>query len=390
MKVAMVGQKGIPTIQGGIERHVEHLSVELVKKYGIDIVVYTRPHYTPKTLTEFKGVRLVSLPSVASKHLDAGTHTLLAVLHALYIEKVDIIHFHAIGPSFFSFLPRILSPRTRVVSTFHSLDMEHGKWGRFARFMLRLGARFSCVFPHKTIAVSMKIRDYCKKAFGAETEYLPYGVEIEDVYQTRPEDAKCILKQFHLETKKYVVVVSRLVRHKGVHTIIEAFQRLKNLQPDVLSGYKLVIIGEGAFTDSYTKVLRNLIADDDSVLMLGQQSGETLSVLFQNACLYVSGSESEGLSLASLEAMGYSLPIMVSDIPENLELFYPEERDIPGFVFQNRNVESMIETLREIMMNQTIAFEKGKRARKLIERFHSIQENARKVYDLYRGLIHIG
>lgn len=389
MKVAMVGQKGIPTVQGGIERNVEHLSVELVKD-GVDVVVYTRPHYTPKSLKEYKGVRLISLPSVFSKHLDAGTHTLLGILHALFIEKVDVIHFHAIGPSFLSFIPRILSPRTKVVSTFHSLDMEHGKWGWFARFMLRQGARFACTFPHKTIAVSMKIREYCLKEFNAETEYIPYAVEIGNVYKTEQTEAKSILSQFSLESRKYLIAVTRLVRHKGVHNVIEAFQRLKISRPELMNGYKLVIVGDGAFTDSYTTVLRNLIINDDSVLMLGQQSGETLSVLFENACLYVSGSESEGLSLASLEAMGYALPIMVSDIPENLELFYPEKRDIPGYVFQNKNVKSMIEVLCGVMGDMNTAFAKGKQARSLIERYHSITENARLVAGLYRHVVPIG
>lgn len=385
----MVGQKGIPTIQGGIERNVEHLSVELVKE-GINVVVYTRPHYTPKDLREYKGVRLVSLPSVVSKHLDAITHTLFAIIHALFIEKVDVIHFHAIGPSLLSFIPRILSPKTKVVSTFHSLDMEHGKWGWFARFMLRQGARFSCLFPHKTIAVSMKIQNYCKQEFNAETEYVPYAVEIGNVYHTNIVESKKLLKQFSLESKKYLIVVTRLVRHKGVHNVIEAFQRLKNVHPELLDGYKLVIVGDGAFTDSYTTVLRNLIIHDDSVLMLGQQSGETLSVLFEHACLYISGSESEGLSLASLEAMGYSLPIMVSDIPENYELFYPEKREIPGYIFQNKNIISMVELLEQIMDDLPTAFEKGKLARKLIERHHSIPENARCVSTIYRHIVHTG
>ena len=47
MRIAMIGQKGIPTLQGGIERHVEDLSTMLVKK-GHQVFVYTRPYYTPK------------------------------------------------------------------------------------------------------------------------------------------------------------------------------------------------------------------------------------------------------------------------------------------------------------------------------------------------------
>lgn len=385
----MVGQKGIPTIQGGVERNVEHLSVGLVKD-GIDVVVYTRQHYTPKTLKEYKGVRLVSLPSIRTKHLDAITHTFVAVFHAIYVERADVVHFHAIGPSLLSFIPRLLSPRTMVVSTFHSLDMEHGKWGAFAKFMLTLGARFASIFPHKTIAVSMKIKDYCKENFGRDAVYIPYAVGIGNVYNTSQEDARIVLKQFNLQPKKYAIAVTRLVRHKGVHNVIEAFQRAKNQYREELKDFRLVIVGDSAFTDTYTTVLRNLIINDDSVMMVGQQGGETLSVLYENACLYVSGSESEGLSLASLEAMGYGLPVLVSDIPENLELFLPERRDISGFVFQNKNVKDLTEKLSTVLLNLSDAYNKGKRAKGIIERYHSISENARQVADIYRQFVHIG
>jgi len=49
MKIAMIGQKGIPTNSGGIERHVESLACELAR-LGHEIVVYSRPYYTPNPL----------------------------------------------------------------------------------------------------------------------------------------------------------------------------------------------------------------------------------------------------------------------------------------------------------------------------------------------------
>ena len=72
MKIAMIGQKGIPATYGGIERHVEEISKRLVAR-GHEVTVYCRFHYTPEGGTH-KGVRLVRLPSWNTKHLDTATH----------------------------------------------------------------------------------------------------------------------------------------------------------------------------------------------------------------------------------------------------------------------------------------------------------------------------
>ena len=94
-------------------------------------MVYTRPWYTPKSTRTYKGVRLVSLPSVRSKHLDAITHTFIAILHAAFIERVHVFHIHAVGPSLLAWLPRILRPQAKVVSTFHCIDRQTPKMGIF-------------------------------------------------------------------------------------------------------------------------------------------------------------------------------------------------------------------------------------------------------------------
>ncbi len=387
MKVAFVGQKGIPATQGGIERNTENVVVGLVES-GVDVIVYTRPHYTPKSLKEYRGVRLISLPSIRTKRLDAGTHTFLSILHAIYIERVDIIHFQAIGPSFLSFIPRILAPHIKIVSTFHSLDMEHGKWGWFARLMLTLGARAACVFPHCTFAVSQKIRHWCKFHTKKDTVYLPYGVDI-DLFSPdaqEREEQKGILSRFGVLPKKYIVYVGRLVRHKGVHYIIEAFQRVQQKYPE-LSEYKLLIVGGGAFTNTYVNFVRRLASRNHAIVLAGEQAGDTLRTLFRNAFLYVSATESEGLSIASLEAMAWRLPIVVSNIPENLELFWPEKRNLPGYTFANKNIKELTTVLAYALLHPAESFERGKRARDIIVKFHNNRDITQKILNTYLRLV---
>ena len=179
MRIAYIGQKGIPMTQGGVEAHVENLAVEMAK-LGHEVFVYTRDYYTDKNLKEYKGVKLISIPSIRTKNLDTITHVLFSTIHALF-QKYDVIHYHSVGASLMSFIPRIFS-RAKVVGTFHCLDRFHQKWGFFARLMLRIGEWTVCYFPHKTIAVSQYIQKYCLDDYGKKVDYIPNGFSIENIF----------------------------------------------------------------------------------------------------------------------------------------------------------------------------------------------------------------
>ena len=98
MKIALIGQKGIPSGQGGgVEKHVENLAVKLVEM-GHEVLAYTRYSYSDQRIKEYQGVKLINLPSLPTKSLDAISHTFLACLDLIF-RKVDVIHFHSIGPS---------------------------------------------------------------------------------------------------------------------------------------------------------------------------------------------------------------------------------------------------------------------------------------------------
>ena len=89
----MIGLRGIPSRDGGVEVAVEELAPRLAK-LGIKMVVYCRTPYISEFLQTYKGVELVNLPTINNKHLEAFVHTFLSTLHALFINRIDIIHYH--------------------------------------------------------------------------------------------------------------------------------------------------------------------------------------------------------------------------------------------------------------------------------------------------------
>lgn len=321
MKIAVIGQKGIPAKFGGVEKHVEDLATNLAQR-GHEVYVYTRRNYTPADLASSRGVNLISLPSVNSKHLDAISHTFLACLDVAR-RDVDVVHFHSIGPSSLLWLVKLLKPRTPVVATFHTQCYMHQKWSSVAKLYLRFGELVCCKLSDKTIAVSKTLQAYAQKKYRNNIVYIPNGVTVRPVGDTDALDA------WQLISGGYVLAVSRLVKHKGIGYLIEAFKKIE-------TDKKLVIVGDSAFTDKYVAQIRRLAESDPRIVFTGNQTGEALKQLFSHAYIFVQPSESEGLSIALLEAMAYEQAVLVSDIPENLEA-------LPGsdYVFKSKSIRDL-------------------------------------------------
>jgi len=370
MKIAFIGQKGIPAISGGVEKHVEKLAVELVRQ-GHEVTCYVRSHYTPKALTEYQGVKLVHLPSIHTKHLDAITHTLLASIHALFADY-DVIHYHSIGPATLAFIPRLFKRSARTVATFHSRDYFHSKWGIIARFFLRLAERLILFIPERTFVVSETLSEYVFDTYGKECPVIQNGA---DVFY---ECESLSLAQFGLKPKQYIVSVSRLIAHKGIHYLIKAFMDLEDTNRLPGNNFKLAIVGAAVGTSEYEEYLKLLAKNRDSIVFLGERTGHELAALFSQAAVFVQPSEDEGLSLALLEAMGHGLPCLVSNIPANLEAIGDG-----GLDFENKNVEDLKSELSRLINTKELMQGLGTRAQERIARYYSWEAIARKTIDAY-------
>ncbi|EKD78392.1 MAG: hypothetical protein ACD_41C00352G0003, partial [uncultured bacterium] len=346
MKITFIGQKGIPTLAGGVERHVEELAIRLAKQPQTEVIVYTRPWYTSKQKQAYKGVRLVSLPSVYSKHLDAISHTLFAIVHAAFKERPDVIHIHAVGPALLTPLARLLCPRARVFVTFHCIDRQHQKWGRLAKGMLWLGEWMAMKFAHEVIAVSNTLKHYAYEVYGRIAHYIPNGAALGNAVEP-----SIIAQQFGLQKNQFILMVSRLVRHKGVHHLIQAYH---GLQTD----FPLVIVGDTAFTDAYVSEIKALANNHPRIIFTGLQTGKALQELFSNAYCFVLPSESEGLPIVLLEAASYGKPLIASDIPANREVV-----DGAGILVPVNNVAALRSALTNLLADPTLAQGLGQRAK---------------------------
>jgi len=365
VKIAMIGQKGIPATYGGVERHVQELSVRLVER-GHEVIVYTRPHYSATSLREYRGVRLVSLPSVRSKHLDAISHVALCAAHAAR-EGVDVMHFHAEGPALLSWVPRLRGGASVV--TIHGQDWRRPKWGRGASLALRAGEWMAVHAPHATICVSETLARELSQRHGRPVQFIPNGVSLID------ERDDSILDEFNLEPQCYVLFAARLVPEKGCHYLIEAWRRGGFAMP-------LVMAGDSSFSDEYVARLKAAAsAGGAHVVFPGYVYGARLASLFANAALFVLPSDLEGMPIVLLEALGYGTPVLASDIPPNREVVGSF-----GRTFKAGSVEDLAKSLGACLGDIEGLSDQAQRARDVVRRDYDWDAAASRTIELYSCL----
>ncbi|WP_422344655.1 glycosyltransferase family 4 protein [Parasphingorhabdus sp.] len=310
MKVAVTGLRGIPNVMGGVETHCEEM---LPRVKGLDpdlnITVFARAPYVKKAEYKYRGVSVISVSSPVSVWREAITSTFNAILAARR-KKMDIIHIHAIGPALLTPLARLMG--LKVVLTHHGEDYNRAKWGRFPRFVLRMGERLGLWFANHVIAVSPSLARKLQNSFPGSTNRISYIPNGAPELPRAPGDA---LARFKLESNKYVLAVGRLVPEKGLHDLIKA-------HADIHDGRKLVIVGGADHSSKYSESLLKLA--NDRVIFTGLQDRGTLRELYENAALFVMPSYHEGLPIAALEAGSCSTPMLLSDIQPNRDIGLPE------------------------------------------------------------------
>lgn len=372
MRIAFIGQKGVVLRKtaGGVERHVAELAYALAER-GHEVTAYSRKWYgRPDAVWLASGARVRFLPTIYTKHLEAIVHTVLCTIDVLF-RRVDIVHYHGVGPAILSWVPRLLKPSARVVVTFHAQDRYHQKWGPISRGVLHVGEWMACRVPHATITVSHGMQTLVKKLYGCRADYIPSGTRIKEHVSPR------WLAPLHLAPWEYVLTVGRLLPVKGIHYLIRAFR-------EVRTNKQLVIVGAVA-EKGYREELERLAQGDDRIRFLGQKHGEELDSIFAHAAVFCQPSDSEGLPLTVLEAMSFGVPVLGSDIPGNREAMAHT-----GFTFARADVADLTVQLGAVLTHGDMARAAGAEGKTIIAReynWHTIAAKVESVYQRVQSLV---
>lgn len=332
MKIAMLGQKRIPTRSGGVEVVVEELSKRMAQK-GHEVVVYNR-YCGEEKLKQCGKVKVVEVRTFRHSALNAMVYSLFATLRIAF-KHYDVVHYHAEGPC--AMIPLAKFFGKKVVATIHGLDWQRDKWGGFASKYIFFGEKMAAKHADKVIVLSQNVKNYFKETYGCDAVFVPNGIN-----PVTPEAADIIREKFGLEKDSYILFLARITPEKGLDYLLDAY---KGLQTDK----KLVIAGS---IDPQTDYIRSVLEKAkgcENIIFTDFVSGKTLASLFSNCFVYVLPSDIEGMPMTLLEAVGYNARTIVSDIEENTACL-----DGYGNAFAHGDADALKATLMHCLQNEAL------------------------------------
>lgn len=340
MKIAMIGHKRVPSREGGVEIVVEELSTRLVKK-GNQVDIYNRKgknvqdknaDLENKKIKEYKGAKIITVPTINKKGLDALVYSFFASIKASF-ANYDILHYHAEGSCAMLWIPHLL--KKKIVVTIHGLDWQRSKWGGFASKYIKFGEKLAVKYADEIIVLSNGVQKYFKDTYNRNTVFIPNGVNKPII-----REPKIIKEKYGLDKDNYILFLARIVPEKGLDYLIDAYNNIR-------TDKKLVIAGGASHTNEYLEKIKEKARQNKNIIMTGFVQGEELEELYSNCYIYCLPSDIEGMPISLLEAMSYGKNCLISNIEENVQVCEDN-----ALTFEKSNVVDLTNKLKDALQSK--------------------------------------
>jgi len=333
---AFGGFRSIPPTAGaaGSDKFAFDLYPRIVKR-GHSLIAYCRiyPGENGTLNEEYEGVKLKYFKTVNKAGFDTLLHSAKATFHVIFHNTADFVHLHSGANSIWALFLR-LSGKKVIVSQF-AMDWKRDKWPWYGKLYYLISNYITAFIPNRVVFDNIYTMEYFQDRFNRKYDFIPYGSEV----KLTPDNID-VLTRIGLKPSKYLLFVGRFIPDKGIHLLIEAFQKLD-------TDKKLVLIGGSPNPSDYEAKIKKV--KDNRIIFPGYIYGDDTNILIKNAYLYVQPSLIEGLSPVILTVMGLGTPLICSDIKENT--FITEENAI---TFSSGDAYSLLEQLRFALRNPDI------------------------------------
>lgn len=306
------------------------VSVRLVER-GYSPIVYERGKQF--NATEYKGVKLQTVPYFNSQNLAGWSHAFLSFFHAFFqVKDVAVWHIHCAQNGFICLLARLTG--RRVVFHLHGREWRARKWNWLMRYLIRINCIVGVISSHSALAVCHTSMDDLNKWLPfhrKKIHFVPNGIP------EKPEGNNQNNKiASSTDSRPFFLYAGRLVPQKNLETLLKAF----SLLPYDIS---LVIAGGASYCSSYISLIQTESASDDRIYFTGRLDRQDLWELYETCMALVLPSEAEGCSNVLLEGLAAGCCIVASDILENKQVL-----GNAALYFETNNVESLNSVLQNI------------------------------------------
>lgn len=338
---AFGGFRSIPPKAGGAGS--DKFAVELYPRIvalGYQLIAYTRIYPDDSIIQpqSYRGVRLKAFKTVNRSGFDTLVHSFKATCDIIFHNTADYIHIHSGANSLWA-IPLRLAGKKVVITQF-AMDWKRDKWPWYGKLFYLFSNFITAYFPNKVVFDNVFTMDYFEKKYRKSFSFIPYGCEV-----PIPSDDASILRKLGINKNEYFLFVGRFIPDKGLHLLVDAFEKINTTK-------KLVLIGGTPNLGDYEQKIKS--TNDSRIIFPGYIYGEETNILIKNAYAYIQPSLIEGLSPVILTVMGLGAPIICSNIKENVFITHDN-----AITFESGNSNSLKSAIEFTLNNHHVILTKA-------------------------------
>lgn len=311
MKIAYVYDAVYPYIKGGVEKRIWELAIRQSSK-GHEVHLFAINWWNGNE-TIVKDNIYIHGVCVPKEFYVNGRRTINEALSFAFhvLRPLSRYHFDIIDCQQSPYFPCFSSKISSLYNKSHLVITWHEVWGDYwydylgaAGFFGKMVERATAHLTQNNVVVSNSTKEYLKNLGlnGESIEIIPNGIDIQNIRNVNPSNDKSDL-----------IFVGRLIKEKGVHTLINAIPAVKEEFPNT----KCKIIGDGPEKEKLEKQVKSLDLDNN-VLFLGfvEDYKDVLSYM-KASKVFAIPSQREGFGIVALEANACGLPVVTINHPRN-------------------------------------------------------------------------
>lgn len=295
----------------------------------------------------------------------------LHFVKVLMVDKPELVHIHSsFGPSFYRKMPFVYMAswaKKPIVNHIHGADFD----------------KFYLDADEKKKNLIKKVYNKCTVLIALSEEWKgrlsmivpPEKIEIIENYSVLHEDA--LIERQKRNCNNTVLFLGELGRRKGCYDIPAVVQKVKEKVPDVM----FLLCGAGSREDE--SEIRKLIEDygvTDNVKFPGWVRDKKKDDVLRKADIFYLPSYNEGMPMSVLDAMGYGLPVVSTNVGGIPKIVHDGEN---GTCCEAGDVDAMAKGITMLLINKDVREKAARESMSIVKKNYSLDKHLALLEKIY-------
>lgn len=353
---------------GGAEMVIRHLAHTVDRqRFNVTVCHLKRRGYIGEELYR-EGIDIVGISNSSQPKVDYLTF--LKLRKIIRAKQIDVVHTHTTHGLVDTSLCKLVTPRLRLVHTFHFGNYPHTQprilW--MERMFSRLADRLIAVgdVQRSQVRAVYRLPDHRIRTIWNGVTWLSGSGD--STFRTR----------MGADNRIVIGTIATLIPQKGLGDLLDVAKALRDAGRKAL----FVIVGDGKLRGDLEAKRREL-GLEDTVVLTGWITNAA-DVALPTFDIFFQPSLWEAMSVVILEAMAAGKPVVATRVGENGEVI---DDGVDGLLVQPKDIAGMAEALGRLIDDPTLRVRLGAAARRKVEQHFTVEHMTRAYEEVYLDLM---